>query len=137
MSQEFSRTESLVLDALLLLDELILNPLVQGHSGTAPVTSRKAQGTNQGTNETDSRSYHHPEAGFSQTQTTRNSVRDDAYESHETLLHLSLTATCDGLITQITYTNHFQAQPLKHFPLFQYWNPGGKLIKQIFTYTLL
>ena len=54
LSQEFSRTESRILGALSRLDDLLLNPIIQGHSGTAAETSRNAYGTNQGTNEDDS-----------------------------------------------------------------------------------
>ena len=50
-SQEFSRTENRILGALTRLDDFLVNPLIQGYSGTAPETSRNAYGTNQGTNE--------------------------------------------------------------------------------------
>ena len=73
LSEEFSRTESRILGELSRLDDLILNPLIHGHSGTATETSRNAYGTNQGTNEDDSQSDPHPEAGIFQSQTTRNS----------------------------------------------------------------
>ena len=33
--QEFSRTENRILGALSRLDDFIMNPLIQGHSGTA------------------------------------------------------------------------------------------------------
>ena len=36
LSKEFNRTESRILGALIQLDELFLNPLLQGHSGSAP-----------------------------------------------------------------------------------------------------
>ena len=54
LSQEFSRTENRILGALARLDDFLMNPLIQSHSGTAPETSRNAFGTNQGTNEDDS-----------------------------------------------------------------------------------
>ena len=41
-----------------------MNPLNQGHSGTTPDMSRNAFITNQGTNEDDSQSDPHPEAGI-------------------------------------------------------------------------
>ena len=50
LSQEFSRTENRILGAVSRLDEFLLNPLIQGHSGSAPETSQIALGTNQGTN---------------------------------------------------------------------------------------
>ena len=50
-----------------------MNPLIQGKSGTTPVMSRNAFSTNQGTNEDDSQSDPHPEAGIFGNQTMRNS----------------------------------------------------------------
>ena len=41
-----------------------MNPLLQGHSGTTPETSRNVFIINQGTNEDDSQSDPHPEAGL-------------------------------------------------------------------------
>ena len=69
--QKFCMTKNRILGALSRLDDFIMNPLFQGHSGTAPDTSRNAYGTNQGTNEDDSLSDPHPEAGIFQSQTTR------------------------------------------------------------------
>ena len=54
LSQEFSRTENRILGALPRLDDFLMNPLIQGYSGSAPETSRNAFSTNQGTNEDDS-----------------------------------------------------------------------------------
>ena len=50
-----------------------MNPLIQGHSGTTPEMSRNAFIKNQGTNEDDSQSDPHPEAGIFGNQTMRNS----------------------------------------------------------------
>ena len=36
LSQEFSRTENRILGALARLDDFLMNPLVQGHSGITP-----------------------------------------------------------------------------------------------------
>ena len=41
-----------------------MNPLPQGHSGTTPETSRNVFSINQGTNEDDTQSDFHPEAGL-------------------------------------------------------------------------
>ena len=79
LPQEFSRTESRILGTLSRLDDFLLNPLIQGHSGIAPETSRNTLPTSQGTNEDDSQSDPHPEAGVSQSQPTRNSGPDDAH----------------------------------------------------------
>ena len=54
-----------------------MNPLIQGKSGSTPVMSRNAFSTNQGTNEDDSQSDPHPEAGIFGNQTTRNSGQKD------------------------------------------------------------
>ena len=76
-SQEFRRTENRILGALARLDDL--NPLLQGHSGTAPETSRNVLSTSQGTNEDDSQSDPHPGAGFFQNQMTQNSGPEDGH----------------------------------------------------------
>ena len=64
LSQEFSRTENRILGALARLDDFLMNPLLQGHSGTTPETSRNVFSINQGTNEDDSQSDPHPGAGL-------------------------------------------------------------------------
>ena len=81
LSQEFSRTESRILDALSKLDEFLLNPQVRTH----PEPFRNTNVENQGTNEDDSQSDPHPEAGFFCSQTTQNSgpeVGPDMYVPH-------------------------------------------------------
>ena len=62
-----------------------MNPLIQGPSGTAPETAWNAYGTNQGTNEDDSQSEPHPEAGIFQSQTTRNSDPEDGHDNNNLL----------------------------------------------------
>ena len=64
LSQEFSRTENRILGALARLDNFLMNPLLQGHSGITPETSRNVFSVNQGTNEDESQSNPHPEAGL-------------------------------------------------------------------------
>ena len=73
LSKEFSRTENRILGALARLDILLMNPLLQGHSGTTPKPSRNALSTSQGTNEDDSQNDPHPEAGLFHSQITINS----------------------------------------------------------------
>ena len=85
LSQEFSRTKNRILGALARLDDLLMNPLYQGHSGTAPETSRNAFGTNQGTNEDKSQSDPHPEAGIFRSQTTQISGPKEGHDSWVTL----------------------------------------------------
>ena len=62
-----------------------MNPLIQGHSGSSPETSRNALGTKQGANEDDSESNPHPEASVCQSQATRNSGPDDSYDNHQAI----------------------------------------------------
>ena len=71
LSQEFSRTEC-ILGALSKLDEFLLNPQIRTHSGTVPGTFRNKNVENQGTNEEDSQSDPHPEAGIFRGQPTQN-----------------------------------------------------------------
>ena len=73
LSQEFSRTENRILGALARLDDFLMNPLLQGQSGTTPETSRNAFSVNQGTSEDDSQSNPHPEEGHFHGQTAQNS----------------------------------------------------------------
>ena len=72
-SQEYSRTESRILGALSKLDEFLLNQQIRTNSGTVPETFRNTNVDNQGTNEDDSQSDPHPEAGLFRSQTTQNS----------------------------------------------------------------
>ena len=80
LSQEYSRTENRILGALVRLDGFLMNPLIQGYSGTAPETSRNAFSMNQRTNEDDSQSDPHPEAGIFTNQTTQNSGPEDRHD---------------------------------------------------------
>ena len=90
LPQELNRTKSRILGALSRLDDFLLNPLIQGHSGTAPETSRNAYGTNQGTNEDDSQSDPHPEASISPSEMTRNSGPEETHDSFFKLLQPDL-----------------------------------------------
>ena len=72
LSQEFSRTESRILGALSKLDEFLLNQQIRTHSETVPGTFRITNVENQGTNEDDSQSDPHPEAGIFRGQTIQN-----------------------------------------------------------------
>ena len=79
LSKDFSRTESRILGALSRFDEFLLNPLIQGHSGSAPATSRDTCGEDQGTNEDYSQSDPHPEARVSMCQYSIDWCPVDAY----------------------------------------------------------
>ena len=80
LSQEFSGTENRIPDALARLDDFLKNPLIQGHSGTAPEPSRNAFRTSQGRNEDDSQSDPQPDAGIFHNQTTQNSGPEDGHD---------------------------------------------------------
>ena len=80
LSQKSSRTENRILGALARLGDFLMNPLIQGHSGTPPKTSRNAFSTSQGTNEDDSQSDPHPEAGIFRKQTTQNFDPADGHD---------------------------------------------------------
>ena len=73
LSPEYCSTESRILGALSKLDELLLNQQIRTHSRTVPETFRNTNVDNQGTNEDDSQSDPHPEAGLFRRQTTQNS----------------------------------------------------------------
>ena len=73
LSQRYSSTESRILDALSRLDEFLVNQQIRTHSGTVPETFRNTNVDNQGTNEDESQSDPHPEAGLFRSQTTQNS----------------------------------------------------------------
>ena len=79
LSQELSRTENRILGALVCLDDFLMNPLLQGHSGAPPETSRNALSTSQGTNEDDSQSDH-PEVGNFHSQTVQNSGPKEGHD---------------------------------------------------------
>ena len=89
LSQEFSRTENRILGALARLDDFLMNPLLQGHSGTTPETSRNMFSINQGTNGDDSQSDPHPDAG---PLTSGREERRDIYKfkSQVTVLKIYL-----------------------------------------------
>ena len=82
LSKEFSRTENRILGALCRLDEFLLNPLIQGNSGSAPETSRNALNINQGTNEDESQVDLHHDARVSQSQTTQVVGPDNSYDKN-------------------------------------------------------
>ena len=80
LSQEVSRTENRILCALARLDNFLMNPLIQSHSGTAPETSRNVFSISQGTNGDDCQSNPHPEAGLFNNQMTQNSGAEDGLD---------------------------------------------------------
>ena len=88
--QEFSRTENHILGALARLDDFLMNPLLQGHSGITPETSRNMFSINQGTNGDDSQSNPHPEAGLlisgrEDRQDMAAGVQRECRQAHDTV----------------------------------------------------
>ena len=81
LSKEFSRTQNRILGALARLHGLLMNPLLPGRSGTTPEPTRNALNTSQGTNEDDSQSNPHPEAGLFHGQMTQNSGPEDGHNN--------------------------------------------------------
>ena len=81
LSQEFNRIESRIADALSKLDEFLLNQQITTHSETVPGTFRNTNAENQGTNEDDSQSDPHPEAGIFCGQNAQNSDVEDCCDS--------------------------------------------------------
>ena len=81
LSQEFNRIESRILGALSKLDEFLLNPQITTHSETVPGTFRNTNVENQGTNEDDSQSDPHPEAGIFCGHITQNSNLEECCDS--------------------------------------------------------
>ena len=81
LSQEFSRTENRMLGAMARLDDFLMSPQIQGHSGSAWETSRNVFSTSQGTNEDNSQSDLHPEAGIFNSETTENSGPEDHHDN--------------------------------------------------------
>ena len=77
LSQEFNRIESRISDALSKLDEFLLNQQITTHSETVPGTFRNTNAENQGTNEDNSQSDPHPEAGIFCGQNAQNSDLED------------------------------------------------------------
>ena len=81
LPQEFSRTENRILGALARLDDFLMNPLIQGQCGDSPETSRNVFSISQGTNEDDSQSNIHPDAGIFNNQMTQNSGPEDGHDT--------------------------------------------------------
>ena len=86
LSEEFSKTENRILGAIARLDDFLTNPLIQGHFGTAPETSRNIFSFSQGTIEEESQSNPHPEAGIFNNQMTQNSGPEDDYDTDKNVL---------------------------------------------------
>ena len=119
--KEFSRTESRILGALARLDDFLMNPLIQGHSITAPETSRNAFRTSQGTNEDDSQSDPHPEAGVFNNQTTQDSgPKDghdtDCFKNFDDFLFISISERKNSSLLVLFYSSIVEPDGADHDP---------------------
>ena len=104
LSQGFSRTENRVPGALARLDDFLMNPLLQGHSGAIPEASRNPLSTSQGTNEDNSQNDPQPEAGLFHSQITQNSGPEEGHDmvtgvQKETMYRHDMT----GFHEEVTY----------------------------------
>ena len=96
LSKEFSRTKNRILCALACLDDFLMNPLLQGHSGITPEAFRNALSTSQRTNEDDSQNDPHPEAGLFHSQITQKSGPE---KGHDMVTGVQSESLCDHNIT--------------------------------------
>ena len=79
--KSFSRTENRILCALARLDDFLMNPLLQGYSGTTQEASRNSLSSSQGTNEDASQKDPHPEAGLYRSQMTQSSGPEERHDT--------------------------------------------------------
>ena len=99
LSKEFSGTEKHILGPWARLDDFLMNPLLQSHSGTTPEASRNALSTSQGKNEDDSQNDPHRQAGLFHSQITQNSGPEGGHNKHilqPRFNSTSLSATKNG-----------------------------------------
>ena len=104
LSQEFNRIESRISDALSKLDEFLLNQQITTHSETVPGTLRSTNVENQGTNEDNSQSDPHPEAGIFCGQNAHNSDLEDCCDSNDAILK------DESVFSFITFSNFLNVQ---------------------------
>ena len=99
LSQELSRTDSCSLGALSILEEFLLNPKIRTQSGTVHGAFRNTNVEKQGTNEDDSQSDPHPEAGIFRSQTTQNSGPE---VGHDMVTSLQKESLCShDMVTRV------------------------------------
>ena len=138
LSQKFSRTESLIFGALTKLDEFLSNQQLHKHSETVPGTFRSTNVENQETNEDDSQSDPHPEAGIFRGQTTQNLGPKNCRDSSPSLdFSLSSSVNCGHhweclCIDSLSYTTRKMAMKLAwhslmNCPTYPSENPAGRI----------
>ena len=107
LSKEFSRTKNRILGALARLDDFLMNPLQQGHSGTTREASWNALSTSQETNEDDSQKDPHPEAGLFHSQMTQNPGPEEGHDMVTGVQKGSLYRhDKTGVHEEVTYCSH-------------------------------
>ena len=125
LSQEFNRIESRISDALSKLDEFLSNQQIQTHSETVPGAFRNTNVENQGTNEDDSQSDPHPEAGIFRGQTTQNSGPKDCRDKCQLqkvtkeqpqISNLFTTLTKKELIEKLDIANQLHSEFPRNLP---------------------
>ena len=80
-----------------------MNPQIRTHSRTVPGTFRNTNVENQGTNEVDSQSDAHPEAGIFRSQTTQNSGPE---VGHDTVTRVQKQSLCGyDMVTRVHKEN--------------------------------
>ena len=111
-SKKFNETQSNILGVFSRLDEFLLSPLIQDHSGSARETSRNAYGINQGSNADDYRSDIHPEARDSQSHNAQRSGPDENYDMLTGVHRKTLPAALERLqenkgrrVPQVSYNS--------------------------------
>ena len=83
LSQDFSKTESRILDALSKLDEFLLNPQIRTFCGTTPRTIRNTDVENQEPSGDRSQNDPHPELDFSARRASNLTDSDPEETSHK------------------------------------------------------
>ena len=84
-----------------------MNPLLQGHSGSTPETSRIMFSINQGTNEDHPQSDPHPEAGLFRSQTRQNSGPEVDLYSHFNSWKYHIIYGCQNILVHAIFDNHY------------------------------
>ena len=95
LSQEFNRTKNRKLGDLSRLDDFLVDPLIQGHSGTAPETYRNSIVKNQATIVENSQSDPNPAANIIRNQKTLNLGPEDGHDRNVSVV------TKDNITTRI------------------------------------
>ena len=135
LSQEFRRTQSRILGAPSKLDEFNLNPQIRPHYGTVPGTFRKTNVKNHGTNEDDSQSDPHPEAGFFRSQITQKSGPEIGHDIVTGVIEETYNGQdmVTGVQEEIRYRPHMVTEIQEDFPYCTFGTSSGNQKKACST----